>query len=249
MNGALGRMGKTILSLAIQDKNLEITGLADIAGPTKINDELPKVEKTLDKYISNIDVVIDFSSPEGTQYAVSICKQNKVPIVIGTTGHSQEQLNKFQEAAKYIPLLFSPNMSLGVNILYKLVEMVTKVVKDKNYDIELIETHHNKKKDAPSGTAKKIMEIIKEIKPETDFVFGRNGLIGERKPNEVGVNVLRCGDVIGEHNVIFCTYGERIELKHTASSREIFAKGAIIAANWIFGKPAGFYTMLDVLGL
>lgn len=249
INGALGRMGRTIITLASQDKELKITGLADTLGPQKISDDLPIVEPVMDKYISNIDVVIDFSSPEGTQYIAKLCQQNKKPLVIGTTGHSQEQLNFIQQTAESIPIVLSPNMSLGVNVLYKLVELLTKVTKDKNYDIELIEVHHNKKKDAPSGTAKKIMEIIKQIKPETEFVFCRNGLIGERKPNEVGVSVLRCGDIVGEHQIIYCTNGEKIEIKHTATSREIFAKGAILATKWIMDKPKGLYSMFDVLGL
>jgi 4-hydroxy-tetrahydrodipicolinate reductase len=138
-------------------------------------------------------------------------------------------------------------MSLGVNLIFKLVEFLTNVLKNKNYDIEIIEAHHNKKKDAPSGTAKKIMEVIKNIKPETEFVYGRNGIIGERKNNEVGINVIRCGDIVGEHTVIYSTYGERIELKHIATSRETFAKGAIFAAKWVKDKPAGLYNMFDVL--
>lgn len=247
INGALGKMGRTITTLSLQDKEIKVMGLADKLGPQKISEDLPIVEPTMDKYISDVDVIIDFSSPEGTQYVTKLCQEHKKPIVIGTTGHTQEQLDFIQLTAKTIPVLLSPNMSLGVNVLYKLVELLTKITKDKGYDIELIEIHHNKKKDAPSGTAKKIMEIIKQIRPETEFVFGRNGLIGERKPNEVGISVLRCGDVVGEHHIIYCTNGEKIEIKHTATSREIFAKGAILAAKWIVGKPSGLYSMSNVL--
>jgi len=247
INGALGRMGKTIIEVCLQDKEISIVGLADLKGPTKVYDNLPVVELTLEKYISSTDVVIDFSSPEGTQEVLRLCLQYKKPIVIGTTGHSEEQLNNIKEASKKIPIVLSPNMSLGVNLIFKLVEFLTNVLKDKNYDIEIIEAHHNKKKDAPSGTAKKIMEIIKNIKPETEFVYGRNGIIGERKNSEVGINVIRCGDIVGEHTVIYSTYGERIELKHIATSRETFAKGAIFAAKWVKDKPAGLYNMFDVL--
>jgi 4-hydroxy-tetrahydrodipicolinate reductase len=247
INGALGRMGKTIIEVCLQDKEISIVGLADLKGPTKVYDNLPVVELTLEKYISSTDVVIDFSSPEGTQEVLRLCLQYKKPIVIGTTGHSEEQLNNIKKSSEKIPIVLSPNMSLGVNLIFKLVEFLTNVLKDKNYDIEIIEAHHNKKKDAPSGTAKKIMEVIKNIKPETEFVYGRNGIIGERKNNEVGINVIRCGDIVGEHTVIYSTYGERIELKHIATSRETFAKGAIFAAKWIKDKPAGLYNMFDVL--
>jgi 4-hydroxy-tetrahydrodipicolinate reductase len=247
INGALGRMGKTIIEVCLQDKEISIVGLADLKGPTKVYDNLPVVEPTLEKYLSSTDIVIDFSSPEGTQEVLRLCLQYKKPIVIGTTGHSEEQLNNIKKSSEKIPIVLSPNMSLGVNLIFKLVEFLTNVLKDKNYDIEIIEAHHNKKKDAPSGTAKKIMEIIKNIKPETEFVYGRNGIIGERKNNEVGINVLRCGDIVGEHTVIYSTYGERIELKHIATSRETFAKGAIFAAKWVKDKPAGLYNMFDVL--
>jgi 4-hydroxy-tetrahydrodipicolinate reductase len=247
INGALGRMGKTIIEICLQDKEISIVGLADLKGPTKVYDNLPVVELTLEKYISSTDVVIDFSSPEGTQEVLRLCLQYKKPIVIGTTGHSEEQLNNIKKSSEKIPIVLSPNMSLGVNLIFKLVEFLTNILKDKNYDIEIIEAHHNKKKDAPSGTAKKIMEVIKNIKPETEFVYGRNGIIGERKNNEVGINVIRCGDIVGEHTVIYSTYGERIELKHIATSRETFAKGAIFAAKWVKDKPAGLYNMFDVL--
>jgi 4-hydroxy-tetrahydrodipicolinate reductase len=247
INGALGRMGKTIIEVCLQDKEISIVGLADLKGPTKVYDNLPVVEITLEKYISSTDVVIDFSSPEGTQEVLRLCLQYKKPIVIGTTGHSEEQLNNIKKSSEKIPIVLSPNMSLGVNLIFKLVEFLTNVLKDKNYDIEIIEAHHNKKKDAPSGTAKKIMEVIKNIKPETEFVYGRNGIIGERKNSEVGINVIRCGDIVGEHTVIYSTYGELIELKHIATSRETFAKGAIFAAKWVKDKPVGLYNMFDVL--
>lgn len=249
INGAAGRMGKTITELCLKDEEIKIVGLADINTSGIYIENLPKVEPSLDKYIKETDVVIDFSSPEGTQHAVKLCSQHKVPIVIGTTGHSQQQLQYIKDTSSLIPILLSPNMSLGVNLMFKITELITKLLKDKNYDIEIIEAHHNKKKDAPSGTAKKIMDIIKQIIPETEFVFGRNGIIGERKKNEVGVSVIRCGDIVGEHTVIYSTYGEKIEIKHTATSRETFARGAILAAKWILNKPAGLYTMADVLGL
>lgn len=247
VNGALGKMGRTVIDVCLQDEEINIVGLSDIQGQKKIYNNLPQVETTLDKYIVSTDVVIDFSSPEGTQQVLNLCLINKKPIVIGTTGHSDQQLDNIKQTSEKIPVVLSPNMSLGVNLIFKLVELLTMVLKDKNYDIEIIEAHHNKKKDAPSGTAKKIIDIIKNIKPETEFVYGRNGIIGERKNNEVGVSVIRCGDIVGEHTIIYSTYGERVELKHIATSRETFAKGAVLAAKWLKGKPAGLYNMFDVL--
>lgn len=246
INGAAGRMGKIITELCLQDKDIKIIGLIDTNHiPTP--ECLPKIEPDINKYIKDTDVVIDFSTPEGTKKALIACIKSNTPIVIGTTGHSLEEQEFIKKCSNDIPVILSPNMSLGINLMFKLVELVTNVLKEQPYDIEIIEAHHNKKKDAPSGTAKKIMEIIKKLKPEVEFVYGRNGIIGERKPNEVGVNVIRCGDIVGEHTVLYSTYGEKIEIKHTATSRETFAKGAILAAKWIVGKPAGLYTMFDVL--
>ena len=248
INGALGKMGRTITEISLKDKDIKITGLVDLVEKElSISENLPKVTRDIEKYINLSDVVIDFSYPEGTQNVLKSCKTYKKPIVIGTTGHSETQIEQIKIASSSIPIVFSPNMSLGVNVLFKLVDLVTKIFADKGYDIEIIEAHHNKKKDAPSGTAKKIMEIIKQIKPQTQFVFGRNGIVGERSKDEVGVSVIRAGDIVGEHTVLYSTQGERIELKHIATSRETFAKGALLAAKWIVGKPPGLYNMFDVL--
>ena len=154
VNGALGKMGRTVIDVCLQDEEINIVGLSDIQGQKKIYNNLPQVETTLDKYIVSTDVVIDFSSPEGTQQVLNLCLINKKPIVIGTTGHSDQQLDNIKQTSEKIPVVLSPNMSLGVNLIFKLVELLTMVLKDKNYDIEIIEAHHNKKKDAPSGTAK-----------------------------------------------------------------------------------------------
>jgi len=248
VNGALGKMGRTITELSLKDKDIEVVGLVDLVEKEiSVSENLPKVVKNIEKYINLSDVVIDFSSPEGTQNVLKFCKIYKKPLVIGTTGHSEEQLKQIKMVSSSIPIVFSPNMSLGVNVLFKLVDLVTKIFADKDYDIEIIEAHHNKKKDAPSGTAKKIMEIIKQVKPKTQFVFGRNGIIGERSKDEVGVSVIRAGDIVGEHTVLYSTQGERIELKHIATSRETFAKGALLTTKWVVGKPPGLYNMFDVL--
>ncbi|MFN3550227.1 MAG: 4-hydroxy-tetrahydrodipicolinate reductase [Endomicrobiia bacterium] len=250
INGALGKMGKRITEIALQDNELEIVGLVDIVEKEiSVLPQLPKVVSNIEKYINSSDVVIDFSSPEGTINILNFCQKHKKPVVIGTTGHNEEQTKLINDVSKEIPIVFSPNMSLGVNLLFKLIDFVTKIFANKDYDIEIIELHHNKKKDAPSGTAKKIMDIIKTVKPDTNFVFGRNGIVGERKKDEVGVSSIRCGDIVGEHIVIYSTEGEILELKHTATSRDTFAKGALVAARWILGKNPGLYNMFDVLGI
>lgn len=252
INGALGRMGKTIIEVCLLDKEVKIVGLADVLETQQLSEypQLPSVEKNLNNYIKETDVVIDFSSPEGTQQVIELCKEYKKPIVIGTTGHSEQQIKKIRETASFIPIVMSPNMSLGVNLMFKLTQIITEILSDKNYDIEIIEAHHNKKKDAPSGTAKKIMEIIREKKPEVKFIFERHGIIGERTQNEVGVSVIRAGDIVGEHTLMFSTYGERLEIKHIATSRQTFAKGAILAAKWLAKKSdVGLYNMFDVLGI
>ncbi len=250
INGALGKMGKRIIEVALQDKELEITGLVDLEEKDiNILSKFYKVTNNIEKHIDLSDVVIDFSSPEGTINVLDICRKYKKPVVIGTTGHNEEQIKNIDNISKKIPIVFSPNMSLGVNLLFKLVDFVTKIFANKDYDIEILEIHHSKKKDAPSGTAKKIMQIIKTIRPETNFVFGRNGILAERNKNEVGVSVIRCGDIVGEHILIYSTEGEKLELKHTATSRDTFAKGSLIAAKWIVGKNPGLYSMFDVLGI
>jgi 4-hydroxy-tetrahydrodipicolinate reductase len=249
--GAAGRMGKRIIELCLEDKDIEIVGLIEhpqhkLLGE-KIFSQLPPLTNNLNSVITQTDVVIDFSSAESTGSWIEIVEKNNKPIVIGTTGHTSFQVDRITQASKKVPIVFSPNMSLGVNILFKTIDFVLKIVKEKGYDIEILEAHHNKKKDAPSGTAKKIMEIIKSYFPDTKFVFGREGIVGERTKNEVGVFAIRGGDIVGEHTVIFSTLGEKIELKHTATSRDTFALGAIVAAKWIKTKPAGLYNMYDVL--
>ncbi len=251
--GALGRMGRKITEISLSDPEIEIVGLIESPFHKDINKKiyptLPEVLPDLTKVIFNTDVVIDFSTPQATQEVVFVCKNNKKPIVIGTTGHTQQQITEICSAAKIIPIVLSPNMSVGMNIFFKLIESIVKLAKKINYDIEIIETHHRNKKDAPSGTAKKIMEIIKNFLPETKFVFSREGENIKRSNTEVGVFSIRAGDIVGEHKVLFVTEGEKIELTHTAFSRDIFAIGALSAAKWVVDKPPGLYNMYDVIGI
>ena len=171
-------------------------------------------------------------------------------MVIGTTGFTDDQIKEIKELSKDVPVVLAPNMSIGVNLLFKLVQEAARALKGKGYDIEVVEMHHRFKKDAPSGTAVKIVDILKEETGIKNVVYGREGIYENGRPSdEIAVFALRGGDVVGEHTVIFAGMGERIELTHKAGSRDIFAKGAVEAAKWIKDKPAGLYDMMDVLGL
>ncbi len=256
INGAAGRMGKLITKIAI-DEGLKISQAFDInevgrdagelAGISKLGVKIthPSEIHTLD-----CDIAIDFSTPSSTLNLVREAERKGIKLVIGTTGHNEEQKKVIMNASKKIPIVMSPNFSIGVNVFWKIVERAIENLGD--YDIEILEIHHRFKKDAPSGTALKTGEIIREVLKkkgkDVNFIFGRHGesLRGE----EVGILALRGGDVVGEHYVYFIGFGERIEINHKAWSRESFARGAIKAAKWINDiDDPGLYTMSDVLGL
>jgi 4-hydroxy-tetrahydrodipicolinate reductase len=250
--GAAGRMGQAILSVAEADSDVEIAGAFEYDGNSSIGTGTPKIlpVKDLCKEISKADVLIDFTSPESALSNLETASKNKIPAVIGTTGFTAEQKEKIEQISKIIPVILSPNMSVGVNLLFQLAEEVAKKIPD--YDIEIVELHHNKKKDAPSGTAVKLAECAaKGINKNIGEigVYGRKGVIGARKKDEIGIMSVRAGDIVGDHTVYFAGPGERIELTHRAHSRDTFAAGAVRAAKWIAGKPAGLYSMRDVLEL
>jgi len=251
--GVCGKMGSRIFNIALQDKDVEIVGLTEVKNHVNIGKKLEnkyEITDNLTKFINKIDVVIDFTTTESTLENLNIVNNNRKSIVIGTTGFNDNEIKLIKDYSKNIAIVLSPNMSIGVNILFKLVDEITKIVPD--YDIEIIESHHNQKKDAPSGTAKKIAEIIANrlnLDLKQSVSYGRTGLIGPRKNNEIGIHSIRGGDIVGEHTVIFTTTGERLELIHRAHSRDTFATGAIKAAKWVYNKKPGLYDMLDVLGL
>jgi len=255
VTGAKGRMGSLIASLTLQDKDFKLVGVTEKETTGVIGKEFlqgVKFYSSIKEIPEKPDVVIDFTLPEATLKLLEEAKELKTALVIGTTGFLEEERKKIEETAKEIPIVFSPNMSLGVNLLFKLVAEVTKALKDKGYDIEIFEIHHRFKKDAPSGTAMRLAEIIAENlgKDLSEIaVYGRKGIVGERKSDEIGVLAARMGDVVGDHTVFFATLGERLELTHRATSRETFARGALVAAKWVVGKEAGLYTMFDVLGI
>ena len=259
--GAAGKMGRRICSIVLEDENLELAGAVEAKGSKFVGKDIGLVCSSEPVNLNIVDdlgvvidkgnVVIDFTTPEATVEHVRVAADKDKPIVIGTTGLNGEQVKEIEKFSAIVPIVFAPNMSLGVNILFKLVGDIARVLGE-SYDVEIVEMHHRYKVDAPSGTALKLAEYAAEglgVNLEEAGVFGRKGRIGERKPKEIGVMSLRGGDVVGEHTVIFAGLGERIELTHRASSRDTFARGAIKAARWVVDKVPGLYSMLDVLGL
>ena len=233
--GHNGQMGRAVSAAAESESGLRITQRCEIG------DELS--EK-----MSDVDVAIDFTQAAATELICETATKRKVPLVIGTTGHSSAHRTKIEEVSKTIPVIYSPNFSIGVNTLFWLARKTAELLGDE-FDLEIVEMHHRLKKDAPSGTAKKLAEILIETRKIDNVVHGRDGNIGERSQTELGIHAVRGGDTVGDHLVIFAGAGERIELTHRASSRETFARGALRAAKWIIGQPPGLYSMEDVLGL
>jgi 4-hydroxy-tetrahydrodipicolinate reductase len=248
--GAAGRMGRAILAIAKSDGNVKIGGALEYVGSRAIGTGDPIVSSIgdLEKFLSETDALIDFTNPESALKNLEAAGKYKVSAVIGTTGFNEEQRKKIVEISKSIPVVFSPNMSIGVNILFELVETVAK--KNPDYDIEIVELHHNKKKDSPSGTAAKLAEIAADSigKNISDVgIYGRYSADAVRKKDEIGLHSIRAGDVVGDHTVYFAGLGERIELTHRAHSRDTFAAGAVKAAKWAVGRKPGLYDMADVL--
>ncbi len=260
INGVLGRMGREIVRIISADSDCTCIGGveypehpdlgADIGEQTGIGKTGITVCSSLKNIPQSGAVIIDFSSPAATRSLLQEIKGNDTRIVIGTTGLSENDIELMKSTAERNAVLFSPNMSLGVNFLFHL----TRVAAEKlgaDFDIEIIEAHHRLKKDAPSGTAKKLGEIVSEAIGSTyneAVRHGRQGLIGERTTKEVGIHAIRGGDIVGDHTVLFAGPHERLELKHAAHSRAIFARGAVTAAKWLHEKEPGFYTMQNVLG-
>lgn len=256
--GCCGRMGQMLINAVKTSEETVLSGVYECSGHPEIGNKMDSgdgvtliIEDSLEKIINNIDVLIDFTSIESTLNAIKIIADNNKSIVIGTTGLNQEQINELKSYSDKIKIVFAPNMSMGVNLLFKLVKDVAKVIGNMS-DIEIVEYHHNQKKDAPSGTAVKLAEnIAYALNRDLNevMVTGRKGLVGARKKNEIGVMAVRAGDIVGEHTVTFAMEGERVELIHKAHSRLTFAKGSVQATIWLKDKPNGFYNMNDVLGI
>ncbi len=261
VTGATGRMGNRIISLSMDINELNLSGALERKGHDNIGKDIGEViglGKTGVLISDDIvavsevaDVIIDFSSPSATIDNLKAISDKPVPFVIGTTGFSKDEIEHIGLYAQNTPCVFAPNMSVGVNLLLKVLADVAKVTGD-DYDVEIVEAHHRLKKDAPSGTAMKMAQVLSEALNrdlDTDAVYSRHGLIGERTQKEIGIQTVRAGDIVGEHTVLFGGLGERIEITHKASSRDTFARGALRAAQWIRKQTPGLYDMQDVLGL
>jgi len=261
VSGAAGRMGRAIIELTKQTEGmilggaLERSGIAvlgsdagEIAGIGKLG---VAISDNVDQVVAGCDVLIDFSHPVATLEHVEACRKARKRIVIGTTGIDADGRKRIESAAREIAAVLSPNMSIGVNLCFKLLDMAARVLGD-TVDIEVIEAHHRHKIDAPSGTALRMGEVVASAlgrKLKDCAVYGREGQTGERDRKTIGFETIRAGDIVGEHTVMFAGVGERVEIAHKATSRSTFAGGAIRAAQWVMQKQTGLYDMQDVLGL
>jgi 4-hydroxy-tetrahydrodipicolinate reductase len=238
ITGGNGRMGQALISCAARTPAIELVGAIDRGGD-------------LGAIISKTDVVIDFSFHEATPGIAELCAKHKKAIVIGTTGHSKAEKAEIEKRKTEIPMVIATNFSTGVNTLFWLTRKAAEIL-GPAFDLEVVEMHHRLKKDAPSGTATTLLEILADVRKlqlEAALRHGRKGIVGERTQNEIGIHALRGGDVVGDHTVIFAANGERVELTHKASSRDTFANGALRAAQWLVKQKPGLYDMQDVLGL
>lgn len=262
MHGAGGRMGRAIIGVVDADAHAELSAALDHAKSHALGHDagvLAGLARPLSILVTSdvasalavSDVVIDFSLPEGMLAVLDACLANKTPAVVGTTGFGDEGKAALQRLAAVAPVVCAPNFSVGVNVFWALAERAAALFAD-DVDIEIVEMHHHHKVDAPSGTATRLLDVVAKARgldPSEAVRHGRVGVVGARTPGEIGMHALRGGDVVGDHTLILAGSGERIELTHRASSREIFARGAVRAAHWVVDRSPGLYGMADVLGL
>lgn len=259
--GAGGRMGRVLIEAVQAAQGLELTVATERPGSDLLGTDAGAMagvgalqvplEADLEAAADRFDTVIDFTRPEGTLAHLEVCRRHGRAMVIGTTGFDADQKAAIQRAAREIPVVFAPNMSVGVNLCLKLLDMAARVLGDE-VDVEIVEAHHRHKVDAPSGTALRMGEVVASALGrdlEACAVYGREGVTGERDRRTIGFETIRAGDIVGEHTVMFAGPGERVEVTHKASSRMTFAQGAVRAARWLQARPAGLYDMQDVLGL
>ena len=261
VTGCAGRMGRRIAALIHETPGIEIGGGTDLPGGPYIGKDIGDVAGTpptgiaisddLAKIIKDGDVIIDFSEPGASLEHFIQAAEAKKAIVIGTTGFDEERWKTFEAMARNSKAVIAPNMSVGVNAMFRLAREAARILGD-DYDVELVEMHHSKKVDAPSGTANRLAQVVADaLGRDLSLVgsYGRYGQVGPRPPKEIGIMTLRGGDVVGDHTLIFAGQGERLEITHKAGSRDNFARGAIRAAIWVVNQPNGLYDMQDVLGL
>jgi len=259
--GAAGRMGGTLVRTIHETSGIEVAGAIERPDHPLLNRDIGEVlglgeigvplGGDIERVIGAGEVVIDFTNPEVSLRSLEVASKSGVSMIIGSTGFTPQQLERVSYLAEKTRCVLSPNMSVGVNLMFKLVGEIARILGEE-YDVEILEAHHRFKKDSPSGTAMKLGEIVASAL-NRDFpqvgVFGRKGVIGERKPQEIGMQAVRAGDIVGDHTVIFGGLGERLEVTHRAHSRDNFARGAVRAAKWVVTQPNGLYDMGDVLGL
>ena len=261
IHGAAGRMGQSIALVLDDDPDANLVAAMDREGSELIGRDMGQltgrvpsgvcITTDVEEFLNNVEVVIDFSIAAATAKLLPLCAGQHIPMVIGTTGLDAETRAALERAAERVPIVFAPNYSQGVNALYFLAARATELL-GPAFDAEIVEIHHRHKVDAPSGTAVRLGEVVataKQLDPERTVSHGRSGQVGARPTDEVGVMALRGGDVVGEHTLYLVGEGERIELTHRATDRSIFARGAVRAAHWVVGRPAGLYDMADVMGI
>ena len=258
--GSSGRMGRALIEAVNQAPDLRLTAALERAGSEHLGKDAGElvgapcgtpITDNADAALQVADALIDFTRPEGTLAHLALCRKHKTNLIIGTTGFTPEQKQLIQAASQEIGIVFAPNMSVGVNIVFKLLEQAAKVLAQ-DYDIEIIEAHHRYKVDAPSGTALRMGEVVAAASGRNlaeCAVYAREGVTGERNPNSIGFATVRGGDIVGDHTVLFAGIGETVEISHKASSRATFSLGALRAVRFLAGKGAGLYDMQDVLGL
>jgi 4-hydroxy-tetrahydrodipicolinate reductase len=259
--GAAGRMGRRIIHMICQNPQTTLAGAFERAGHPDLHEDAGvvagegelgvKIQESLNEVIGNGDVLIDFTAPEATLKNIRACSEHGLSVVIGTTGIVGDMLKELETSAKKTRCVFAPNMSVGVNVMFKIAGEMARILGD-DYDMEILEVHHRLKKDAPSGTAMKLGGVLADATGRDLAevgVYERKGMIGQRTDAEIGIQTWRAGDITGEHTVMFGGIGERLELTHRAHNRDNFARGAVRAALWIVGQPDGLYDMQDVLGL
>ena len=258
--GASGRMGRMLIEAALKDEGVQLVSAIDQPGTSAIGKDAGElvgmpcgvlVTTDAEDGIAKADCLIDFTRPEGTLDHLDVCQRHKVAMVIGTTGFDEESKQVIAEAAKEIPVVFAPNMSVGVNVVFKLLDTASRILAE-GYDVEIVEAHHKLKIDAPSGTALRMGEVVAQALGrdlKQCAVYGREGVTGERDPSTIGFATVRGGDIVGDHTVMYCGTGERVEISHKAGSRMPYALGSMRAARFLAGKPNGLFDMQDVLGL
>ncbi|MBK6552663.1 MAG: 4-hydroxy-tetrahydrodipicolinate reductase [Rhodocyclaceae bacterium] len=258
--GAGGRMGRTLIEAILKAPDAELAGALDMAGSPFLGKDAGElvgspcgvaISDDLEATLAKVECLIDFTRPEGTLRHMDACRRHRVHMIIGTTGMNTEQKLAIQDAARDIPIVFAPNMAVGVNLVFKLLETAAVILND-GYDVEIVEAHHRHKVDAPSGTALRMGEVVAAAlgrSLDECAVYGREGHTGERPATQIGFATVRGGDIVGDHTVLFAGTGERVEITHKAASRMPYALGSIRAARFLRGRTNGLYDMQDVLGL